>query len=270
LTTKAIPFLTASLQTRQVRIVGRHCTAVILILISGNAIAQLPLARRDPVLDQEKAIALKVEDRAHIANIELQTKVPEIRIDAGPSLSFYGMGKGNVVHEEHWENVPPPEQASFNRWAAYAADEPTGKALFEDMFYRFFFVHELGHWMQDEVLRQRKDQMARQADKNSETARWQYETVANRISVAWWREHDPQYLAKLVNDFRAIQEKLPNPVPSGESPKVFFTREYKKISDDPNAYGWFQLQMVILAYDDRPILSFQQAIDQLPSENYGG
>src|SRR5271156_5246648 len=89
------------------------------------------------------------------------------------------------------------------------------------LFYRFFFVHELGHWMQDEVLRQRKDPLARQADRNSETARWQYETVANRISVAWWREHDPQYLAKLVNDFRAIQEKLPNPVPSGESPKVF-------------------------------------------------
>jgi hypothetical protein len=165
LTTKSIPLLTASLQTRQVRIVGRHCTAVILVLISGDAIAQIPLARRDPVLDQEKAIALQVEDRAHIVNIELQTKVPGIRIDAGPSLSFYGMGKGNVVHEEHWENVP----ASFNQRAAYSADEPTGEALFEDRFYRFFFVHELGHWMQDEVLRQRKDPMARQADRNSET-----------------------------------------------------------------------------------------------------
>ena len=163
-----------------------------LVLISSGATAQPSLAVQDPVLDQEKAIAAEVEDSAHIAIIELKTRVPEIRIDAGPSLSFYGMGKGNVVHEEHWENVPQPEQASFNRWATYTADEPTGKALFEDMFYRFFFVHELGHWMQGEVLRQRKDPMAKRADRNSETARWQYETVANRVSVAWWREHDPQ------------------------------------------------------------------------------
>jgi hypothetical protein len=243
--------------------------ALILVVISSRGIAQSPLTERDPVLAREKAIAVAVESRAHIDNFELQTRVPSIRIDAGPSLSFYGMGQGNVVHEEHWENVPPPEQASFNQWATYTADEPTGKALFEDMFYRFFFVHELGHWMQDEVLRQRRDSMARQADRNSETARWQYETLANRISVAWWREHDPQYLAKLVNDFRAIEEKLPTPVPQGESPRSFFTREYKAISNDPNAYGWFQLQMVILAYDEQPALSFQQAIDKLPSENYG-
>lgn len=249
-------------------IVKRHCTALVLALISGNGIAQPTLAPRDRVLDQEMAIAAQVEKRARIRNFDLQTKVPEIRIDAGPNLSFYGMGKGNAVHEEHWENVPPPEQASFNQWATYTADEPTGIALFEDMFYRFFFVHELVHWMQDEVLRQRRDPMAKEADKNSASARWQYETVANRISVAWWREHDPQYLAKLVNDFRAIEDKLPNPVPRGESPKRFFKREYKKIADDPNAYGWFQLQMVILAYDEKPASSFQQTIDKLPAENY--
>ncbi len=246
----------------------RYRIALILALASGDGIAQTSLGERDPVLDQEKAIAAQVQERARIRNFDLQSKIPEVRIDAGPNLSFYGMGKGNVVHEEHWEKVPPPEQASFVQWATYTADEPTGAALFEDMFYRFFFVHELGHWMQDEVLRQRRDLMAKQADKNSATARWQYETVANRISVAWWREHDPQYLAKLVNDFRAIEDKLPSPVPQGESPKLFFTREYKRIADDPNAYGWFQLQMVILAYDEKPALSFQQAIDKLPAENY--
>jgi hypothetical protein len=248
--------------------VKRHCTALVFALISGNAIAQPPLAPRDPVLDQEKATAAQVEERAHISNFDLQTRRPGIRIDAGPNLSFYGMGKGNVVHEERWKNVPPPEQASFNQWATYTADEPTGSALFEDMFYRFFFVHELGHWMQDEVLRQRRDPRAKEADRNSDTARWQYETVANRISVAWWREHDPQYLARLLDDFRAIEDKLPNPVPRGETPKHFFTRQYKMIADDPNSYGWFQLQMVILAYDKKPTLSFQQAIDKLPAENY--
>jgi hypothetical protein len=127
-------------------------TILILVVTSSEGIGQAQLAQNDPILAREKAIAVEVERRTRIAKIELQTRAPEIRIDAGPSLSFYGMGKGNVVHEEHWENVPQPEQASFNQWATYTADQPTGKALFEDMFYRLFFVHELGHWMQDEVL----------------------------------------------------------------------------------------------------------------------
>jgi hypothetical protein len=249
--------------------VKTHCLALVLALISANGIAQPALAQRDPVLDQEKAIAVKVEGHSHIKNFELQTKAPEIRIDAGVVLSSYDNGTGNVVHEEYWEKLPSPEQATFDQWATYTGDEASGRQLFQDMFYRFFFVHELGHWMQDQVLSQRHDANAEMAKRNAETARWQYETVANRVSVAWWREQDPAYLAKLVKDFHKIQRKLPNPIPHGEDARAFFTREYDKLTEDPNAYGWFQLQMVILVYEEKPALSFQQAINKLPSENYG-
>jgi hypothetical protein len=242
---------------------------LILVMFASSGVGQSPSLKTDPVLAQEKAIAAQVEGRAHIRGFKLKTKVPEIRIDAGPTLSSYGSVKDNVVHEEYWEKVPAPEQASFNQWATNTTDEPTGRALFEDMFYRFFFVHELGHWMQIQVLDQRHDPMAARARKNSDTDRWQLETVANRISVAWWREHESAYLAKLVKDFRAIEAKLPNPIPPGEAPKHFFTREYDRISTDPDIYGWFPLQMVILVYDEQPALSFQQAIDKLPTENYG-
>jgi hypothetical protein len=243
-------------------------TTIFLILISANGIAQLSATQRDPVLDQEKAIAAKVEAHSHIGNFDLHTKTPEIRIDAGPTLSSYDNGTGNVVHEEYWEKVPSPEQATFDQWATYTGDKSSGRLLFQDMFYRFFFVHELGHWMQDQILDQRRDAKAEVAKKNADTARWQYETVANRISVAWWRAHDKAYLTKLVNDFRTIQRKLPTPVPQGEDARVFFTREYDKLTEDPNAYGWFQLQMVISAYDEQPAMTFQQAIDKLPTENY--
>ncbi len=243
-------------------------TGVLLLTLSGSIAAQTQSASMDPVLAQENAIAAQVEGRALIRGFELKTKVPEIRIDAGVVVSYYDNGSGNVVHEEYWEKVPSPEQATFNEWATYTGDEPSGRKLFQDMFYRFFFVHELGHWMQDQVLSQRRDAQAKAAEKNAETARWQYETVANRVSVAWWREHDPAYLAKLVQDFRKIQAKLQNPIPPGEDPRAFFTREYDKLSEDPNAYGWFQLQMGISVYDEMPAISFQQAIDRLPAENY--
>lgn len=243
-------------------------TLLFLTLLSGNANAKPPSVHSDPVLKKEQALAAQVEAQSHLEGFELRSKAPEIRIDAGVTLSFYDNGTGNVVHEAHWEKLPPPTLATFNQWATYTGDESSGRHLFEDMFYRFFFVHELGHWMQDQVLNQRHDAKADTAKKNADVARWQYETVANRISVAWWREHDPVYLAKLVEDFRRIQRKLPNPIPRGEDSRTFFTREYDKLSEDPNAYGWFQLQMVVLVYDENPMLSFQQAIDQLPPENY--
>lgn len=178
------------------------------------------------------------------------------------------MGTGNVVHEELWENVPAPMQAIFSQWAAYTKDEPSGQQLFRDLFHRFFFVHELGHWMQDQVLDQRRDKNASKARLGSKSARWQYETVANRISIAWWREQDPGYLLKLVNDIRTIEANMPNPVPNGEEPRHYFTRQYAKLAEDPNAYGWFQLQMVILAYDERPMRSYQRTLSNLPAENY--
>ncbi len=245
----------------------RRWPIIMFLAIAVTGVAHSAVARRDPILDQEKTLAAKVEARSHIDGFDL-TKAPEIRIDAGITLSFYDNGTGNVVHEAHWEKIPAPVQATFNQWAAYAGDEASGRQLFQHMFYRFFFVHELGHWLQDQVLRERHDEMAQRAKKNSDSARWQYEIVANRISVAWWREHDPAYLTKLVNDFRKIQGKLPNPIPRGEDARTFFTREYDKLAEDPNAYGWFQLQMVITAYDEQPVASFQQAIDKLPTENY--
>jgi hypothetical protein len=246
----------------------KHWLTLIFVLISSNGVARPPSVPKDPVLDQEKGIAVEVEARTIIDNFEFRMKAPAIHIDAGLTLSSYDGVKTNIVHEEHWSRLPPPIRVTFNHWAAHTGDEPSGRQLFQDMFYRFFFVHELGHWMQDQVLAQRRDAMATGAKKNSETARWQYETVANRISVAWWREHDPDYLTKLVNDFRAIQGKLPNPIPRGEDARAFFTREYDNLAKDPNAYGWFQLQMVILVYDERPAFNFQQAIDRLPTENY--
>jgi len=230
--------------------------------------AQSPPPRQDPVLDEEQALAAKVEARTRIGDFDLETKAPKVRIDAGPGLSFYDMGTGNVVHEERWEKVPAPIQATFNQWAEYAGDQRSGQELFRELFHRFFLVHELGHWMEDQVLEQRRDKMATSARQNAGTARWEYESVANRISVAWWREHDPGYLARLIKDLRTIRAKLPNPVPAGEQARHYFTRQYSKLAEDPNAYGWFQLHMVIVAYEERPRSTFQQAIDKLPAENY--
>jgi len=92
---------------------------------------------------------------------------------------------------------------------------------------------------------------------------WEREVAANRIGVAWYRERDPQHLAKLVKDLRSIQTHLPDPVPAGIDKKTYFTNNYQKLGTDPMAYGWYQLQMVLIVCDE-PARSFQQLLDGLP------
>jgi len=104
-------------------------------------------------------------------------------------------------------------------------------------------------------------------NRNEAANKWEGEITANRIAVAWYREHDPQYLAKLVADFRRIQSHLPDPVPAGMEKKTYFTDNYQKLGTDPLAYGWYQLQMVLVVYDE-PARSFQQVLDDLPKNRY--
>lgn len=86
--------------------------------------------------------------------------------------------------------------------------------------------------------------------------------------MAWWRENDPQYLDRLVSNFRAILRTLPNPVPKGEEPSHYFARAYWQLTENPDKYGWFQLQMVIAVYDEKPNKPFLQILNELPAKNF--
>ena len=198
----------------------RHWPVLILVLISGYGIAQPPATQRDPVLDQEKAIAAKVEASRTSATLNCVQRRPRSESMRVRRCRLTTTERGMWSTRSIGRKCLRPSRQHL------ISGRPTrgrisGRQLFQDMFYRFFFVHELGHWMQDQILNQRHDAKAETAKKNADTARWQYEIVANRISVAWWREHDQAYLTKLVNDFRKIQRQLPIPVPQEKTPEHF-------------------------------------------------
>ncbi len=184
--------------------------------------------------------------------------------DAGTGVSFSNR-KG--VHEADFSMLPPPMQQLWTSWASDTRDEPSGEALFKDMFYRFFLVHELGHLIAGRVMQGLPEVDRKQVLANESANASEKELVANRIALAWFREHDPQYLAGLVADFRLIQAKLPNPVPPGANANHYLTQNYLKLAADPLAYGWYQLNMVISVYDE-PARSFHQVLDTLPALRY--
>lgn len=219
----------------------------------------------DPTLVALRALASQVEAQVHIPGYPAFAP-PKVMLDAGMGVSYFSYGD-QTVHEAQLADLPAPMQGIWNQWAAYTTDQPTGKALFDDMFHRFFFVHELGHWMASQVIAGLPNGEMSVIAKNEAGHMWEREVAANRIAVAWYRERDPQYLAKLVRDFRSIQAHLPNPVPAGIDKKTYFTDNYQKLGADPLAYGWYQLQMVLIAYDE-PARSFQQVLDALPKNRY--
>ena len=225
---------------------------------------QVPsVAPKDP-LGQETAIAQQFERKVHISALPFRPQPPQILIETHPALSFFD---GKTIREARFQELPPEVQAIFNTWAADTGDQPSGERLFADMFYKFFFVHELGHWVTGQVIENRQDAGKAAALENMRQNHWQTELMCNRISVAWWREHDPKYLAKLMADFSAIEKRLPNPVPKGESRQEYFAANYQRLGDDPQVYGWFLLQSAIDAYNETP-RSFQQVLESLPGATF--
>jgi len=230
-----------------------------LLALSGD-----PAPLTADVLAKEQFIEKQFQSEANIRDLNFSLEPAPVHINTTPMISYTD---NNGVHEARFDELPPPIQSLFDKWASYTSDKPSGSALFSDMFYKFFFVHELGHWTIGGVLEARQDAGKQAAIKNSWNNHWKAELEANRISVAWWREHDPTFLAKLVGDFRQIQAALPNPVPAGADMQTFFAANYEKLGQDPQAYGWFLLQSVIIAYDEPP-KSFQSVLDALPTYNF--
>lgn len=219
----------------------------------------------DPTLVGLRALAAQVCAKVHVPGYSAFTP-PKVMLDAGASGSYFVYSE-NTVHSAQFADLPEPMQGIWTQWAGYTTDQPDGKALFDDMFHRFFFVHELGHWMAFQVIARLPEKEMRLISENEANNMWAREIAANRIAVAWYREHDPQYLARLVADFRQIQARLPNPVPAGLDKKTYFTNNYRKLGTDPQAYGWYQLQMVILVYDE-PAATFEQVLNKLPANRY--
>ena len=123
---------------------------VTTLLLAGGR----PSAAQDALLRQETAIARQFESRVHIATLPFRPQPPRIQIETHPSLSYFD---GKTIREARFKELPPEVQAIFNAWAADTSDQPSGEQLFAAMFYEFFLVHELGHWVTGQVIMNRHD-----------------------------------------------------------------------------------------------------------------
>lgn len=193
--------------------------------------------------------------RAHAAGLPATVVTPVVVFRTTPALSVF-TPQGILIAQ--WSELPPPAQAQFDAWAAVAGSSWTGARLFEEMFHWFLVPHEMTHWVQTRGGTQRL------------TDRYATEVEANRVAVAYWRRSDAgrARLDALAAGLTSLHAKMPSPVPTGADPAQYFQTNYGTLAVDPNAYGWYQLRMVIDAYRAADAPPFDTALHALIARTY--
>lgn len=153
-----------------------------------------------------------------------------------------------------WSQAPGGLQQVFERWIQLAGTGQSAADYFADTFNWALVLHELGHHLMfDHLTEAQLPSHAKQ------------EEQANRFMVAWWASQ-PQARARLDRvgaTWDALWTKLKSPVPAGADPIEHLQRNYWRIANDPDAYGWYQYRWMALAWRERDRLSLAETVRDL-------
>jgi|SRR5579863_1938237 len=165
----------------------------------------------------------------------------QIAISPGP-IRYEHAGRAVVLAP--YELLDPMAKDGMERFAAIGTLGLSGRAQYEEIFHRLLVAHELGHWLQ--TIAQRP------------LTRWQAEYGANRIMVAFWREHPaPPPAASTearLSNFIVQPSHFPPLVPSHITIPLeeYFDQAIREIESNPPRYAGFQKLMVRRAIAEEP------------------
>jgi hypothetical protein len=173
--------------------------------------------------------------------------VPQIELGDPPSFGRFDAER-NVLVISGWNHLTNEERKSFEDMAQQMGTAASGEQVFENGTNRWVLVHELGHWWQS---------CRHQARPQSYAA----ENGADRIALAFWREHDPRYATGVVHGYRALLTSMRSPVPEGQSAPAYFDANVTQVSQG-DAYTWFQANMIAGLAEEQPPPSLHKALSQ--------
>jgi hypothetical protein len=176
---------------------------------------------------------------------------PTILVAGTSEATRYDPASRAVILVPH-EVLQPARRSAMDRFAAIGTLGLSGYGQYTEVFNNLLVAHELGHWLQ-EVAR-------------TPLNRWQAEYEANRIMVAFWRDHPARSPAastetRLAN-FVAQAPNTPSPMPdnAGISAEEYFNTHLADIERNPMAYAGFQKLMVRQAIAERPTPTFCEVV----------
>lgn len=172
---------------------------------------------------------------------------PEIRLATGDGATRYDHSERAVILVSY-DRLDPRRRTAMERFAAIGTLGLSAQDHYIEVFNRLLVAHELGHWVQ-EIARRPLN-------------RWQAEYEANRMMVAFWRDHPTsvpteQRLANFVVQSRGAPDPMPTDTISAEE---YFNAHVTAIEANPLQYALFQKQMVREAMAENPKPSFCETI----------
>lgn len=234
------------------RIVTR--LALLLLTLCSVPMAQTPIAPESPSPASEIAatraqLEARRDDFARVtgaSGLACAISVPKIVVQDVPSFGSYDPDT-NTLTSPAWNQMSSEEKAIFMKAVGPNGSEKDARAEFEAGVHHWVIVHELGHWW--EACRGVVDR----------GDHYGFELQADRIAAAYWREQDSSVNAHQKAVFEAIVQKWPNPVPPGQEAAAYFNRNYEALAPTP-AYIWFQAQMCLTVFQERPLPSFEAVL----------
>jgi hypothetical protein len=174
---------------------------------------------------------------------------PVPAIELGDPTSFGGFEPdSNTVQVATWARLAPQRRQRFESLAEHTGGNSSAQEMFEDGTYGWVFVHELAHWWQS-------------CRQTTRPRTYGAEDGANRIALAFWREHDPQFVARMLDTFRYLQTAIPSPVPAGMPKRQYLDDHFLAIAQS-RGYTWYQADMVLELATEAPPPSFHKALSQ--------
>ena len=141
--------------------------------------------------------------------------------------------------------LDPSRRTAMDHFAAIGTLGLSGQQQYEEVFNNLLVAHELGHWVQEISGRPLN--------------RWQAEFDANRMMVAFWRDHPSKVNTELrLANFIAQRpgSRPPLPADTSLSLEAYFNANIASIEADPIQYSRFQKLMVMMAMAETPRPTF--------------
>jgi len=161
------------------------------------------------------------------------------KINTTPYMIYYD-GSG-MVNLPYWDDVIPPLKTFLTQ---VSGSEEKGKDVFGLFFNGFYIPHELGHALEHKV------------GSNIENG-YESEYFANVVAMLWWRKQGKETeLKKCYEYVQDILNKLPNPVPEGQSESQYFKENYRAATQNPTVYGYLQFSQFKKIYEDKTLPNF--------------
>jgi hypothetical protein len=211
-----------------------------------SAAASSQETARGATLIRANALRDDFVQRIHVLGLSCPLAVPTMVVEFTPSFGDYD-DVNNRLATSDWTMLPPEQKAFFFQLAGPAADDQAAHAVFEDAIHRWMLVHELAHWWQT----------CKRGKLLVGPSVYQLGVEADRITVAYWRNADPGFPAKMASLVQGLVDRSPNPMPAGQALETYFNQNYQSLGP---ATPWFAAHMILTAYRETPEPSFAQTL----------